>query len=123
MTRILVIEDELSIQKVIKANLAASGYSVSTACSGEQGLELMHADRPDMVLLDLLMPGISGWDVLETMKEYEELAQIPVIVITASGWGDGEKKLRVKGVRHYLSKPFDLNELLDKVSIVFKESE
>ena len=121
MVKVLVIEDEHSIQKVIRTNLSASGYTVATAYSGEEGLELLRAEKPDLVLLDLLMPGISGWDVLEKMKESGDIDIIPVIVITASGWGNSEKKLRNMGASDYLVKPFELEELMQKVKGALKE--
>lgn len=121
MNKVLVIEDELSIQKVIKTNLSANGYTVICVSSGEEGMESLLSDKPDLVLLDLLMPGISGWEVFSKMKEDARLSHIPVIVITASGWGDGLKKLRDMGVQDFLSKPFELNELLQKVEKILKE--
>ena len=121
MAKILVIEDELGIQKVIRANLAASGYTILTAENGEDGLELANSNRPDLILLDLMMPGISGWDVLDKMKQEQQLSSIPVIVITASAWGDSEQKLRDMGAVDYIVKPFDLDDLLRRVKAALKE--
>ena len=119
--KVLVIEDEPSIQKVIKANLSASGYTVIAAKNGEEGLELLHSDIPDLVLLDLMMPGISGWDVINKMKSEEQLSHIPVIVVTASVWGESESKLSDVGVVDHIIKPFNLDDLLQKVKIALKE--
>jgi CheY-like chemotaxis protein len=68
MANILIIEDEISIQKVMKANLEANGHTVLIAGNGEEGIQSMRDTVPDIVLLDLLMPEMSGWDVLRTMR-------------------------------------------------------
>ena len=83
MVNILVIDDELSLRKLIKANLVASGYSVTTAKSGEDGLKLAQRMKPDLILTDIKMPGISGWDMLTKLSAIFNLKQTKVIVMTA----------------------------------------
>lgn len=118
MPTILIIEDEKSIQKLAKANLTASGYQVLVADNGEEGLRLAQVERPDLVLLDLMLPGMSGWDVLISIRLSQKLRKIPVVVMTAVV-PDGEE-YRIRGMRTagYLVKPFTVDELLDKVKEV-----
>ena len=116
MPEILVIEDEPIIQKLVKANLAASGYQVLAALDGEKGLELAELERPDLILLDLMMPGMSGWDVLIALKANQELQKAPVIIMTASLREGEQDKARSLGAVDYLVKPFSAHELLRQVN-------
>ncbi len=118
---ILVIEDEENIQKLIKANLAASGHEVLVATSGEEGLRLAQERKPDLILLDIMMPGISGWDVLNRLKAVSggEGAP-PIIIITAAVRQGDAEKARTLGTAGYLTKPFTAEELLRKVQKALK---
>ena len=123
MPKILVIEDELNIQKLVKANLAASGYQVFVASDGEEGLGLAKLESPDLILLDLMMPGISGWDVLTALKTNPRVREIPVVIMTASAHKDEEDKARSMGAVNYLVKPFSADELLRHVKQVVGASD
>ena len=112
MSTILVIEDELNVQRFIKANLSASGYRVNIAGDGEKGLKLVQSTRQDLIFLDLRLPGISGWDVLTRLKSEEKFAGIPIIVMTASVHGDGEEQALAMGAADYIAKPFTVDKLL-----------
>ena len=121
MPKILVIEDELNIQKLAKVNLSASGYQVLVATDGEEGLGLAQMEYPDLILLDLMMPGMSGWDVLIALKADQKLQKTPVIIMTAS-LREGEKdKARSLGAAGYLMKPYSADELLRQVKQVLGE--
>lgn len=115
MSTLLIIEDETNVQKLLKANLSASGYRVLVAGDGEEGIKLVKRERPGLIFLDLRLPGISGWDVLAWLKTERELAAIPVVVMTASVHGDGEEKARAMGAADYMIKPFTVNKLLSIV--------
>jgi len=123
LPKILVIEDELNIQKLVKANLAASGYQVFVASDGEEGLGLAKLESPDLILLDLMMPGISGWDVLTALKTNPRVREIPVVIMTASAHKDEEDKARSMGAVNYLVKPFSADELLRHVKQVVGASD
>ncbi len=112
MAKILVIENEPNIQKMIEVNLAASGYEVLVALDGELGLAVVQQEYPDLILLDLRLPGISGWDVLASLKDRQKLREIPVIMMTASAQDDQEEKARLAGAAGYLLKPFTADELM-----------
>jgi len=115
LPKILAIEDESNIQKLVKANLAASGYKVFVAANGEEGLRLAQLERPNLILLDLRMPGMSGWDVLMSLKTDSKLQKIPVIIMTATVPDSEEYKIRGMRTAGYLHKPFTVDELLRQV--------
>jgi DNA-binding response OmpR family regulator len=116
MSALLVIEDELSVQKLLKANLMASGYKVLVAGDGEEGMRLVKHECPGMIFLDIRLPGVSGWDVLAWLKSDLKFAKIPVVVMTASMHGDGEEKARALGADDYMVKPFTVDKLLSLVT-------
>lgn len=115
MPKILVIEDEPIIQKLVKANLTASGYQVLAATDGEEGLRLAGLERPNLILLDLRLPGMSGWDVLMALKTNQRLRRIPVIIMTATVPDSEEYKFPSMRTAGYLVKPFSVDELLRQV--------
>jgi DNA-binding response OmpR family regulator len=116
VTRILVIEDEPNLRKLIKTNFAASGYEVVTASDGEEGLNLAKEERPDLILLDIRMPGMSGWDVLIALKTNPKVKKVPVIIMTASAPEESEQyKMRSMRAAGYLVKPFGVDVMLSKV--------
>jgi DNA-binding response OmpR family regulator len=115
LPKILVIEDEASIQKLTKANLTASGYRVLTAIDGEEGLRMAKTECPDLVLLDLILPGISGWDVLTAIRTSPKLRKTPVVIMTAAVLESDEYQIRGMRTANYLVKPFAVDELLHKV--------
>ena len=121
MPKILVIEDELNIQKLAKSNLAASGYQVLVAADGEEGLRLAQREHPNLILLDLRLPGMSGWDVLMVLKTNRKLQKIPVIIMTATVPQGGEYKFPSMRTAGFLVKPFHVDELLRQVKQVLGE--
>ena len=110
MVNILVVDDELSLRKLIKTNLVASGYSVTTAKSGEDGLKLAQFMKPDLILTDIKMPGISGWDVLTNLRSSPKLRQVPALISTAYLSPNDEARTKEFGVS-YLAKPFSVSDL------------
>ena len=115
MPKVLVVDDEANIRKLVKANLAADGYKTLVASGGDEALSLARAEHPDLVLLDLMMPGMSGWEVLMAIRTSPKLRKIPVVIMTAAV-PDGEE-YQVRGMRTdgYLLKPFTVHELLYKI--------
>lgn len=115
MPKILVIDDELNIRKLAEANLSASGCQVATAVNGEDGLQQARFQYPDLILLDLKLPGMSGWDVLAALKVDAKLREVPVIVMTGSVQAGQQEKALSMGAAGYLTKPFAAGELLCQV--------
>lgn len=116
MINILVAEDEFYISNLIKISLTRAGYSCITAEDGEQALSLVEKESFDLVLLDIMMPKIDGYELLEYIRAYK----IPVIFITAkSSVSDKVKGLKL-GAEDYITKPFDSAELLARIEVVLR---
>ena len=107
---VLVVDDDPNIRKMIIAALRREGYEFAEAPNGREALEIMRAQRPDVVVLDLMMPIVSGWDVLKERSRDPELQQIPVIVVSASREPEIASAMD-KGICAFLPKPFDINAL------------
>lgn len=110
---ILYIDDERPTLDLIAQALKFAGYTITGVTSGEQGLALMRERKPDLLLLDLMMPDLSGWDVYRIMKSEEALADIPVIIITARVLS--QDRVLIEGlppVDDYITKPFDVKRLI-----------
>lgn len=110
---ILVVDDDPIIARMIKSRLEANRYSVVVAQDGDEGLQKLESQKPDLVVLDIIMPKIDGYTFVREMKKKEELKQTPVIILTAKG---GMKDLfEVEGVIDYVLKPYEPEELLEKI--------
>jgi DNA-binding response OmpR family regulator len=119
--RILCIEDEKEIIDLIRLILNRKGYEVIGASGGEEGLAKARALRPDVVLLDLMMPDMDGWEVFHRMRSDEALTDIPVVVVTARAQPiDRVLGLHVARVDDYVSKPFTPQDLLESVERVLR---
>lgn len=108
--RVLIADDDPSIRRMLAASLEKKGYRTADACDGGEALEAMRAGQADLVLLDLMMPRVTGWEVLAQRAAARELRSIPVIVITAER-GDGLAKIPNDGICALLPKPFELETL------------
>ena len=112
--KILIIDDEFPVGYLIKINLEAEGYEAILALSGEEALEKARASAPDLITLDVLMPEMDGFEVMEALKRDEELNSIPVIMISVID--EIRKKRGIEmGAADYLSKPIDFDNLLDRM--------
>ena len=121
--RILCIEDEAEMIDLTRLVLEREGFEVLGAVGGSRGLEIVKSEKPDLVLLDLMMPDVDGWEVYRQMKADEELAHIPVIVITAKAQSiDRVLGLQVAKVDDYITKPFGPKELLDSIHRILRNS-
>jgi DNA-binding response OmpR family regulator len=110
---ILYIEDEYSMVDLVSRALKSSGYQVTSATSGRQGLAMIHKRKPDLVLLDLMMPGVNGWDVYREMKSNANLTHIPVIALSARPLEKtGIIINELPPVDDYFVKPLDMEALI-----------
>ena len=117
--KILCIEDEPQMIDLIRLILETQGYRVVAAQGGEEGLEMMFSERPDLILLDIMMPEMDGGDVYHRMQQEPELSQIPVIVVTAKAAPiDKVLWMNVAQVDDYVTKPFGTHDLLSSVERV-----
>jgi CheY-like chemotaxis protein len=120
--KILVVDDTPANVKLLDAVLAPRGYTVLAAGSGEEGLALIEAERPDLILLDILMPGMDGYETCRRVREDPATAYLPVIMITASGAAEKLKALEA-GADDFVAKPFDQAELLARVRSLLRVKE
>jgi two-component system KDP operon response regulator KdpE len=118
--RILVVDDEERILNFLRSKLTASGYEVLTASNGLEALEQAQAQEPDLVVLDLLMPKMDGF---ETLRELRSFSAVPVIILSARGADTDRIKGLVQGADDYLSKPFNPDELVARVEAVKRRLE
>jgi DNA-binding response OmpR family regulator len=119
--KVVCIEDELEMIELVKLILGRSKFEVTGAVGGHEGLEKISEIKPDLVLLDLMMPEMDGWEVYQKMKASEEMRNIPVIVVTAKAQSiDRVLGLHIARVDDYITKPFGPQELLDSVERVIR---
>jgi two-component system response regulator VicR len=120
--RLAYIEDEAEMIDLVRLILGRRGYTVIGANGGREGLDLIRKELPDLVLLDLMMPDMDGWDVYHQIKSEVQTRDIPVIVITAKAQNiDKILGLHIAKVEDYISKPFSPQELLDRVEQVLSK--
>ncbi len=119
---IVYIEDEPEMIDLVKLILARKGYQVTGATGGQEGLAIVRAEIPDLVLLDLMMPDIDGWDVYQQIRADETTHHIPVIVVTAKAQNiDRVLGLHIAKVNDYISKPFSPQELVNSIEKVLAD--
>jgi len=116
MKTILFIEDELALQKTFRETLKKEGYEMVSALDGETGLKLAKSEKPDLILLDLILPKVTGFEVLKKLKEDEETKEIPVIVLTNLEEIEDIDKVIELGATTYLVKAqYSLEEVVEKI--------
>jgi len=113
MATILVVDDEPDIRLLTKLNLERDGHTIVTASNGEEALDAVTAAPPDLIVLDVMMPKVDGWDVLDRLKHHLDarFSEIPVILLTALGGPLDRVKGGIEGAVRYLTKPIDLDDL------------
>ena len=112
---VLIIEDEKLIIVSTQMVLEAAGFRVESATNGEDGIAKAKAAAPDMILLDIMMPGIDGWETLTRLKRDQATANIPVVIFTAREHSRGHQKSSEMGAADYFRKPFEPDELIELV--------
>jgi len=113
--RVLIVEDEPNIVESLSFVLQRAGYDVVSAADGEMALVLLREAVPDLLILDLMLPGINGFEVLKTVKSTPALATMPVIVLTAKGQARDRRTAEDIGVEGFMTKPFSNREFVELV--------
>ena len=113
--KILFIEDEPDQIMMVSLRLEKSGYMVISSMDGEKGLKMAVAEKPDLILLDVIMPGMDGFEVARRLRNDPSTRHIPIISTTAAGMDDVEHSCRVAGVDDCVRKPYDSADLLAKI--------
>ena len=119
---ILVVEDDLDIRELISFNLQNEGHQVFEAKDGEAGIDKAREKLPDLILLDLMLPGIQGLDVCRVIKSDQETKETPIIIVTALGQEEDIVKGLETGADDYITKPFSIKVLIARVNAVLKRS-
>lgn len=113
--RVLVVDDEEAIRHLIQINLELEGFEVRTAANGAEAMQLVRDFGPQVVTLDVMMPGLSGWQVAEKLIGSSETAHVKVILVSARAQATDREKGQALGVHGYVTKPFDPDELVAEV--------
>jgi DNA-binding response OmpR family regulator len=109
--RILIVDDEEAILKILNIKLRVSGYEVIAAVDGQKGLKLARLSKPDLILLDVIMPKMTGFQVLEKLRNRANL-----LIIAFSAWPENAQKALSLGADDFISKPFDVDSLVKKIN-------
>lgn len=119
--KILIIEDEENITRLLKVNLLGAGFVVDNALDGEEGLKKVDSFLPDVVVADIRMPKIDGWEVCQKLKTEEKYKNILVIILTASDQKDTREKAKTLCIDAYFSKPVEMRVLIEKIKELIQQ--
>ena len=122
MHKVLLVEDDLPTVELIKFALQSEGYNVVVANDGITALRAVEKENPDLILLDVMIPGVDGFEVCQLIKHNIKLMHIPVIMVTAKVRKEDRALGLEKGADEYMTKPFDPMELLDRVKKLIEKS-
>ena len=123
MTKVLVVDDDSGVRSAINRILTMRGYEVSEAEYGQAGFGQAASDKPDIILLDLMMPVMDGFQVLHKLKNNPETSAIPVIILTARIDAESEKRCMISGAVDYIKKPWGPGELEDRIAMALGRRE
>ena len=113
--KILAVDDEIDVLLIVKTALRSAGFDVETTTNGNDALTLARADPPDLIILDVMMPGMTGFDVMRELKRIENTCMIPIIMLTGVSERSKIQEALSNGTTYYMIKPFDLDQMLEKV--------
>ena len=116
MARILVVEDEPSLQKLLEYQLKRNGHEIRVAEDGQQALAMVKSENPDLILLDVMLPVMGGFQVLQELQKDKTTNKIPVIMLSAKGQQHDIAAGIEKGVFDYVTKPFNIPDLTDRIN-------
>lgn len=119
--RILLIEDETDMVYALTLQLEAADYKVLSATDGQAGLDMARKEKPDLIILDLMLPRMDGYKICRMLKFDERYKQIPIIMFTARAQDQDRKLAQEVGADAYITKPFDSKVLLDKIGALLKK--
>ncbi len=121
MARVLAVDDDHVIRGLLEVNLAMEGHEVVTAVDGRDALQKVQANPPELILLDVMMPNVNGWQVAEALKREEATRHIPIIFLSARAMEADVRKGLDLGVESYVTKPFDPIDLMQLVNRLLAE--
>jgi len=115
MKKILIADDKPEVVELVRVTLEGEDYQILSAFDGEEALEKIRKEKPDLILLDIVMPKIDGFEVLSKLKNDSQTKDTPVIILTAQGQKVDQEKGRRLGAQDYITKPFSPSALLNKI--------
>jgi DNA-binding response OmpR family regulator len=119
-TKVMVIDDEKSLAELLEVNLQFEGFSVTKASSGVEGLNIIENDHPDIIILDVRMPGLDGFEVCQRLKKNDETRHIPVVMVSAYAQEADIQKGLDAGAAAYIKKPFDVLHVVETIRKILK---
>ncbi|MBZ1356315.1 MAG: response regulator [Candidatus Nealsonbacteria bacterium] len=124
MQKILFIEDESALQRTLGKKLELAGYTIIEAMDGEKGIELAKSEKPDLILLDLILPKKNGFDVLKEIRSFEKTKNIPVIILTnLDGTKEVEKALEFGATTYLVKINYSLEDVIEKIGKILSKNE
>lgn len=120
MPKILVVDDENDYHKLLKIILKPEGYSVISAYDGQEGIEKIYKEKPDLVILDINMPKMSGWEVCNEIRKDQQLAYIPILMLTVRSKQEEQIRGLQIGSDDYMTKPFNPDRLVTRVNAIIR---
>ncbi len=121
--RILVVDDEIYIVHILEFSLTMEGYTVLTASDGQEALKTIEAERPDLVVLDIMMPSLDGYQVCRKLRQDDQFQNLPVILLSAKGRPVDREAGLEAGADDYITKPFSPRKLLEKIRELLERKE
>jgi two-component system alkaline phosphatase synthesis response regulator PhoP len=121
--KILIVDDEPDLVETIRFSLELEGYNVLVATNGEEGLNLARQEKPDLILLDLMLPKLDGYKVCRLLKFDERYKHIPILMLTAKTQEKDKILGKETGANEYITKPFDMDELMAKIKSYLSKQE
>jgi excisionase family DNA binding protein len=111
---VLVVDDDAGVREVVRINLEMEGYTVREAANAEEGLSAVEDDAPDLILLDVMMPEVDGWEMLRRVQERHGIGSIPVVMFSGQLEGTAARDAARRGAQAFVGKPFDLRALIEQ---------
>jgi DNA-binding response OmpR family regulator len=121
--KIAIVDDEEAMVQLLTVELESEGYEVLPAFNGKAGLQLIEQDRPDLIILDVMMPDLSGYDIIKLVKDNPTLRNIPIIMLTAKSLDDDIQKGLDLGAHDYVTKPFHAGLLIKRIETLLQSSQ
>ncbi len=116
--KVLVVDDDVDLLKMLKLRIEAEGYEFMSAQDGQEMLKLIKMKKPDVILLDIMLPGMDGYTALRKIRKEEEFRDIPVIILTAKEKKKVGDLFQLEGISFFVEKPFEASDLLQKIKSV-----
>ena len=122
MSKILIVEDEEALVTILKYNLEKNGFETSFVTDGKKVLEKLHTDRPDIILLDWMLPHVSGIEICKVLRQDHSLRHLPIIMLTARGEENDKVNALSIGADDYITKPFSIPELMARIKALLRRA-